>query len=188
MEKNFTVVSLIIALVMSGQVYAQNSKSNEFQIDKFKVETNRFWSNWYIKAGGGVQMYLGDNDSKAGLGKRLSPALDLSVGKWFTRSCDFSRNNEFAANIGFINRFRLSCRWDLNVEGSILLTKDNFDSQIGGSAAVNDRLSKERAEAVRTVLAEEFGVDATRLKVEYKGGVDNMYYDDATLSRAVLVD
>lgn len=48
MKKNFTVVSLIITLAMSGQIYAQNSKSKEFQIDKFKVETNRFWSNWYI--------------------------------------------------------------------------------------------------------------------------------------------
>lgn len=29
-------------------------------------------------------MYLGDNDDKADFGKRLTPALDIAVGKWFT--------------------------------------------------------------------------------------------------------
>lgn len=208
MKKNFTVVSLIIALAVSGQIYAQNSNSKEIQKDKFKVETNHFWSNWYIKAGGGAQVYLGDDDSKASFGKRISPALDLSLGKWFTpglglqltysglsakgvsymdgiyangkknnkglyeqkwnmmylhgdilfnltdmlcgyrddrlysaipyvgfgwlHSYDTPRNNEFAANIGFINRFRLSSHWDFNLEGRIMMTKDGFDGQIGG--------------------------------------------------------
>ena len=29
-------------------------------------------------------MYFGDNDGKADFGKRLAPALDIAVGKWFT--------------------------------------------------------------------------------------------------------
>ena len=57
-----------------------------------------------------------------------------------------------------------------------------------GSAAVNERLSNERAEAVRNALVSEFGVKASQLKTESKGGVDNMYYNDETLSRAVIVE
>lgn len=391
MRKNFKTVILVIALAATGQIYAQGSNSSEIQSDKFKVETNRFWNNWFIKAGAGGQVYFGDNDSKAGFGKRISPALDFSVGKWFTpglglqltysglsakgasytdgiytsgkknnkglfeqkwdmmylhgdilfnvtdmfcgyregrvysaipyigfgwlHSYDAPRNNEFAANVGFVNRFRLSSRWDFNLEARAMMTKDNFDGQPGGkkyegmvsvlagftyklptstwkrtevrtvstgisqeemnriqaqlreqqerslqlenelaaernktadvvverqlkvaprivifplgkstlskqervnlgylakqikeasasqvytivgyadnktgSETVNERLSKERAEAVHNTLTNEFGVDASRLKIDYKGGVDNMYYDDATLSRAVIVE
>ena len=27
--------------------------------DKYKVETNRFWSNWFVSVGGGALMYFG---------------------------------------------------------------------------------------------------------------------------------
>ncbi|MDR1756782.1 MAG: OmpA family protein [Culturomica sp.] len=45
-------------------------------------ETNRFWDNWFISAGGGVQMYFGTADRKEELTKRLTPTADFSVGKW----------------------------------------------------------------------------------------------------------
>lgn len=50
----------------------------------YRVETNRFGANWFISGGVGAQMYFGDNDGKADFGKRLAPALDIAVGKWFT--------------------------------------------------------------------------------------------------------
>ena len=37
-----------------------------------------------------AQMYFGDNDGKADFGKRLAPALDIAVGKWFTRVSDYA--------------------------------------------------------------------------------------------------
>ena len=55
-----------------------------------------------------------------------------------------------------------------------------------GSKKINKRLSKERAEAVYDCLVNEFGVDKSQLKVDYKGGVENMFYDDPRLSRAVI--
>ena len=57
-----------------------------------------------------------------------------------------------------------------------------------GSKALNERLSKERAEAVYECLVKEFEVQASQLKVEYEGGVDNMFYDDPRLSRAVITE
>ena len=55
-----------------------------------------------------------------------------------------------------------------------------------GSKALNERLSKARAEAVYNCLVNEFGVDKSQLKIDYKGGVDNMFYDDPRMSRAVI--
>ena len=56
-----------------------------------------------------------------------------------------------------------------------------------GSAETNKRLSSQRAETVKKCLVEEFGVPATMLRVDVKGGVDNMFYNDPALSRAVII-
>jgi len=55
-----------------------------------------------------------------------------------------------------------------------------------GNAAINRRLSLERAQAVFDVLTKEYHVSASRLKVVGEGGVDNMFYNDPRLSRAVV--
>lgn len=48
--------------------------------------TNRFFDNMYISVGGGVNLYLGSGDNQGDFGKRLAPALDISLGKWVTPS------------------------------------------------------------------------------------------------------
>lgn len=48
--------------------------------------TNRFADNWFISAGGGVNVYFGEADKTVKFGKRMAPALDIAVGKWFTPS------------------------------------------------------------------------------------------------------
>lgn len=48
--------------------------------------TNRFWDNWFISVGAGVQVYFGQSDSRGDFGKRIAPAFDFSVGKWFMPS------------------------------------------------------------------------------------------------------
>ncbi len=55
-----------------------------------------------------------------------------------------------------------------------------------GSKKTNDRLSRERAQAIYNILVREFGINPTQLEVDHKGGVDNMFYDDPRLSRAVI--
>ncbi|WP_295937786.1 OmpA family protein [uncultured Alistipes sp.] len=52
--------------------------------DKYKVETNYFWDNWFISAGFGAQYFLGDNEKYMRFKDRLTPAIDASVGKWFS--------------------------------------------------------------------------------------------------------
>lgn len=55
-----------------------------------------------------------------------------------------------------------------------------------GTPAVNQRLSRKRAEAIYNVLAKEFGISTAQLELAYEGGVDNLFYDDPRLSRAVI--
>ena len=361
------------------------AQEKEKAAKSYRVETNTFGANWFISGGVGAQMYFGDNDSKAGFGDRISPALDIAVGKWFTPGiglriaynglqakgatpnandvyvkggtfsngyykqkwnvanfhgdvllnlsnmfCGYNEErvysfipyvgaglvhswskpteNNLGINAGLINRFRLSPALDLNVELRGLLMKDAFggkskeamggvtvgvtykfkkrswdavptvpmvpESQLNdlrdrvnslkgeneslkrdlvearnkkpevivkkeagfvprlvvvfnigksniskreymnieamakgikenpnkvftvtgyadkgtGSAEYNMKLSKKRAEAVRDLMVNEFGVPASQLKVDYKGGVGNMFYDDAKLSRVAIVE
>lgn len=56
-----------------------------------------------------------------------------------------------------------------------------------GTKSINDRLARKRAEAIYNVLIKEFGVSASKLRVDSAGGVENMYYNDPRLSRAVLM-
>ncbi len=48
--------------------------------------TNKFFDNWFISAGGGVQVMYGEHDTKAKFSNRLAPAIDVSLGKWITPS------------------------------------------------------------------------------------------------------
>ena len=355
--------------------------------DKSKVETNRFWSNWFVSVGGGALMYFGDHNKQMSFGDRWSPALDVAFGKWFTPGigvrvmysgltikgatqngshstgkvydasqrleeqkfdfmnihgdvmfnmsnmlCGYNekrlwsvspyigvgwivtwetpRARNFNASLGLVNTFRLSSAFDLNLDVRGTATKDEFDGERGerkeegllsvtlgvtykfprrtwghstvktitfsdeelrlmreqlnamneensrlkdelveasnkapervvetnilaapylvtfkisksflsnearvnlgfqaklmkenkdavytiigycdkgtGTKEFNQRLSKARAEAVYDCLVKEFGVPASQLKVTYEGGVDNMYYDDPRVSRAVI--
>ena len=51
----------------------------------------------------------------------------------------------------------------------------------------NLTLSKNRAEAVFDYLTKELGVDPDQLVVDYKGGVDYMFYNDMELSRCCMI-
>lgn len=376
----------LLFVVLAAVSLCLPAQEKEKKAKNYRVETNLFGSNWFISGGVGAQMYFGDHDSEAGFGKRLAPALDIAVGKWFTPGIGlrvaynglqakgatpsvndpyakgdtysngfhkrkwnvanfhgdvlFNLSNMFCGyneervysfipyvgaglvyswtdpkednlgiNAGLINRFRLSSALDLNVELRGVLMKNSFggfgkeaiggltvgvtykfknrgweavptvpmvpESQLNdmrdkvnalqgeneslkrdlvearnkkpevvvekqmvpgmtrlvvvfnigksniskreymnieamaqgmkensdkvytvtgyadkstGSAEYNMKLSKKRAEAVRDLLVNEFNVPASQLKVDYKGGVDNMFYDDAKLSRVAIVE
>ena len=90
MKKVIVLSALLLVTGMS--VYAQEDFSKSIKTtttivenaDKYKVETNRFWSNWFVTAGGGALIFFGDHNMQMKFGDRLSPALDIGFGKWFT--------------------------------------------------------------------------------------------------------
>ena len=55
-----------------------------------------------------------------------------------------------------------------------------------GSKQGNELLSRNRAQAVYNCLTREFGISSSQLKLDYKGGVDNMFYNNPALSRATI--
>lgn len=84
---NKKVFLTALCAVAISPIFAQNSNVEEkveYSADKYKVETNRFWNNWFISLGAGGQVYFGDHDKQIDLKKRIAPALDVAVGKWFT--------------------------------------------------------------------------------------------------------
>lgn len=385
-----------LGFVAASTAFAQESvqsadatESVEYSTDKYKVETNSFWDNWFISIGAGGQVYFGDHDKQVSFGERISPALDIAVGKWFSpeigvrlmynglsakgatrwgaahstgeevegwgtglykskfnyfnfqadamfnlsnifcgynekrvyncspyiglgvmKVTDAPKETAVSGHFGILNSFRLCSALDLNLDLRGTLVDDDFDGEPGGhggegmfsatigltykfkprgwnrsrtivrevynndeinamreklnqmseenarleealaqndreraqtivkqitsanlivfpigestlsnqarvnlgmlaevikqgdastvytitgyadagtgSKEINEQLSKARAEAVCDCLVKEFGVNKSQLKIDYKGGVDNMFYDDPRMSRAVI--
>ncbi len=83
MKKKVLTVALVCMSVFAMAQENGNRDENN-KIVRGPYETNKFFDNWFIGVGGGVNFYEGEYDTKASFGKRLSPALDISVGKWIT--------------------------------------------------------------------------------------------------------
>ena len=106
-----------LALVAAGVMAQENGNRDEQnRVVRGPYETNRFFDNIFIDVAGGVNIYHGENDSYGKFGKRLAPALDVNVGKWFTPSV--------GARIGYsgIN----AKGWTL---GQTVYAKDVFDKK-----------------------------------------------------------
>ena len=74
MKKVFLLATLVM---FSLSAFAQKGEKGPFI-------TGKTFDHWFISVGGGVNMYVGEFDSEAKIGERIAPALDVSLGKWFT--------------------------------------------------------------------------------------------------------
>ncbi|MFI3304723.1 MAG: OmpA family protein [Rikenellaceae bacterium] len=95
-----------------------------------------------------------------------------------------------SSELSFEGRVTLSSVADVirKDETGRIFTIIGYADNATGSDAVNSEVSEKRAEAVLRSLVYEFKVPESRLKIEYKGGVDNMYFNDPALSRIVVVE
>ena len=73
---------LFLLLSVSAGLMAQEDRKAGSE----RYVTNGLWDNWYVSFGVGGQVYIGEEDSKADFFDRVSPALELSVGKWIIPS------------------------------------------------------------------------------------------------------
>ncbi|MEF9931693.1 MAG: OmpA family protein [Bacteroidales bacterium] len=80
--KKIFILSIIMLYGFSA--FAQEETVVQIQAKKGPYITNRFFDNWFLSVGGGVQVYFGESDARASFGKRIAPALDISLGKWIT--------------------------------------------------------------------------------------------------------
>lgn len=51
-----------------------------------------------------------------------------------------------------------------------------------------DKLSKKRAEAVADALVEEFGISKDRIEINWKGGVEDLFFNSDNLNRVVMIE
>ncbi|MDD3990268.1 MAG: OmpA family protein [Bacteroidales bacterium] len=73
----------LILLLSSVATYAQQTETAaESKYGPFL--TNKFFDNWFLSVGGGAQVFFGEFDGELGLGDRIAPAFDVSLGKWIT--------------------------------------------------------------------------------------------------------
>ncbi len=64
-------------------MFAQTSDRVEDEVNNRTAESKENTS-WFVSAGIGTQIYFGDHNKQMKLGNRLSPALDLTIGKWLS--------------------------------------------------------------------------------------------------------
>lgn len=72
-----------VSLAATPSLHAQeNGNRDEFgKIVRGPYETNRFGDNWFVGAGGGINMFWNDGFKPA-----IAPSIDAGFGKWFTPS------------------------------------------------------------------------------------------------------
>lgn len=82
--KNIKTILCIAAALVSMNAFAQenNNRDAEGKIVRGPYETNGMKDNWFVGVAGGASAFL-DNHEGYEFG-HLSPALDVTFGKWFT--------------------------------------------------------------------------------------------------------
>lgn len=75
-----------VAYAQQGRtvVIGESAEVLEVPTDKYKVETNRFFDNWFFSFGAGAQVLFGDYSDMGDFNKRITPAFNVALGKWFT--------------------------------------------------------------------------------------------------------
>ena len=137
------------------------------------------------------------------LGKDLADA-QATIGDLRTQLANGGGNTEYVTlvpdlwfHINFIlDRWDLLNREKINLQSvaNVMNSTPDVKYLICGYAdkqtatpSHNLTLSKNRAEAVFDYLTKELGVDPDQLVVDYKGGVDYMFYNDMELSRCCMI-
>ena len=80
--KKITLIALFCALFTVPSLKAQEVTYVEDPAQGYTF--NKFQDNWFISAEGGATVLFSTKDSKLDFGKRIMPAFNLSIGKWFS--------------------------------------------------------------------------------------------------------
>lgn len=82
------ILMLLAFAGVASAASAQQATVTEFEViqvqDKYQVITNPFWDNWFFSLGGGAEAMFGDRDWAGKFKDRISPTMNVAVGKWFT--------------------------------------------------------------------------------------------------------
>lgn len=88
---------------------------------------------------------MGDHDKQENFGKRITPTISVSVGKWLNPNLipyagigimaglNKQKETKFSPNLGVIQTIRLTDKWDLNLDIMGNIVGDAFDGEKGGN-------------------------------------------------------
>ncbi|MBE6217036.1 MAG: hypothetical protein E7124_03215 [Bacteroidales bacterium] len=128
--KNVRIIlgTLVLAAFMAGtatETSAKNSNRDENgKIIRHPYLTNGLWSNWFVGAAGGVNVFFDGAYNPA-----IAPALDITVGKWVTPSV--------GARVGYQGLYGSEWSRKPSVLGSELNTEKNRYQQKFGFAYIH---------------------------------------------------
>lgn len=85
----FTIALTAFAVTAFSQEYYgfnDNTGTYERITERGPYLTGKFFDNWFLGVGGGVNLFMSTGDVHKDFGSRLAPALDVNIGKWITPS------------------------------------------------------------------------------------------------------
>ena len=94
---------MFIITIIGTTATAQTTTNTEESNGQYLV--SKAGQNWFLSISGGGNMYFGEFDKHASIGKRISYTGKLSVGKWFTPSVGFRAQFDIAGMRGMINPY-----------------------------------------------------------------------------------
>ena len=75
------LAAVLMAATFSASAQENGNRDEFGEIVRGPYETNRFGDNWFVGAGGGINLLLND-----GYDVKIGPSIDANLGKWFTPS------------------------------------------------------------------------------------------------------
>ena len=80
-------ISILCATALTGvaaqtpadttQVVYDTTEEVMYDNDRYKVETNHFFDNWFVSGGFGGEIIFGNHDKQVKFFDRIAPALDI---------------------------------------------------------------------------------------------------------------
>lgn len=97
-------VASLLSFSFSASAQENNNRDENGKIVRGSYESNKFWDNWFLGIGGGVNAVVGDH-AKNKIG---GLAVDVNVGKWFTPTLGLrvgykGIKNSFELKNGFVS-------------------------------------------------------------------------------------
>ena len=75
---------LAVFSLLAISVNAMNPVKGSDEVKATQADSESFEPRWFVSVAAGPQLLFGDHEKQMSLGDKLSPALDVAVGRWFS--------------------------------------------------------------------------------------------------------
>lgn len=75
---------LVVFSLMAMGISAMNPVEGQGNGKTAQADSENFEPHWFVSVAAGPQLLFGDHEKQMSFGDKISPALDVAVGRWFT--------------------------------------------------------------------------------------------------------